>query len=81
MAKHETKKPEAPRPEKLLYRRQEAAFALGMSVRAIDYMIADQRLTTRRVGRCVVIPARDVLRVAQEIISSDMLQGVAPARS
>ena len=71
---------QAPAIEKLLYRRQEAAYALGMSLRAIDYMVADKRLSTRRVGRCVVIPAGDVRRVAEEILSSDMLQGVAPGR-
>lgn len=76
-----TKKPAVQKVEKLLYRRQEAAYALGMSLRAIDYMIADRRLTTRRVGRCVVIPATDVTRLAQEILSSDMIQGFAPANS
>ena len=66
---------------KLLYRRNEAAFALGLSVRSIDAMISDQRLTTRRFGRCVVIPAADVERVAATILQSDMLQGVAPKRT
>ena len=72
------KEPVAPKIEKLLYRRKEAAFALGLSVRSVDAMIADQRLTTRRFGRSVMIPARDVQRVAETIISQDMLQGVAP---
>jgi hypothetical protein len=69
-----------PAIQKLLYRRQEAAYALGMSVRAIDYMIADRKLTTRRVGRCVVIPAADVSRVAEEILQGKLLHGVAAAR-
>lgn len=66
---------------KLLYRRDEVAFALGLSVRSIDAMIADRRLTTRRFGRCVLIPAADVRRVAETILSSDMLQGVAQSRT
>lgn len=66
---------------KLLYRRDEVAFALGLSVRSIDAMIADRRLTTRRFGRCVLIPAADVKRVAETILSSDMLQGVAQSRT
>lgn len=59
--------------EKLLYRRGEAAHALGMSLRKIDYWIAEKRLTTRRVGRCVVIPAAEVRGLAQEILSHDLL--------
>ena len=77
MAKASTK----PNVEKLMYRRQEAAFAMGLSVRAIDAMIADQRLTTRRFGRCVLIPASDVRRVVETILTSDMLQGVAPSNT
>ena len=74
-----SKRDPKPKIEKLLYRRQEAAFALGISVRSIDALIADQRLTTRRFGRCVVIPASDVQRIAETILSSDMLQGTAPS--
>jgi excisionase family DNA binding protein len=65
------------RIEKLFYRRAEAAYALGLALRSIDYMIADQRLTTRRFGRSVLIPASDVRRAAAEILRSDMLQGNA----
>ncbi len=67
--------------EKLLYRRQEVAFALGLSVRSIDAMISDQRLSTRRFGKCIMIPAADVRRVCDEILRCDMLQGVAPSRT
>lgn len=62
--------PEAGIP-KLLYRRKEAAFALGMSVREIDRLISDRELTTRRYKRCVLIPADDILRVRDTILSSD----------
>ena len=63
------------RIEKLFYRRAEAAYALGLALRSIDYMISDQRLTTRRFGRSVLIPAADVRRAAAEILRSDMVQG------
>jgi hypothetical protein len=56
---------------KLLYRRKEAAFALGLSVREIDRLISDRELGTRRFKRCVLIPADDVLRVRDSILSSD----------
>ena len=74
------KKQEA-RVTKLLYRRPEVAFALGLSLRSIDAMIADKRLTTRRFGSRVLIPAAEVQRVADTICKSDMLQGVAPTRT
>lgn len=74
-------KPEIVKVEKLMYRRQEAAFSLGLSVRSIDAMIADKRLTTRRFGRCILIPAQDLRRVADTILQSDMLQGVALTRT
>lgn len=40
-------------------------------------MIADQRLTTRRFGHRVLIPAGEVKRVAETILKSDMLQGTS----
>lgn len=73
MAKPQTKPP----IEKLLYRKSEVAFALGLSVRTVIRMIADQKLSTRRFGRCVLIPAADVRRVAETIIRSDMVPGSA----
>ena len=70
------KKPEV---EKLLYRRQEAAHALGFSVRTIDWMIRQQQLSTRKRGRVVLIPAADVQRVAAEILASPSAHGSAPS--
>jgi excisionase family DNA binding protein len=58
--------------EKFFYGRKEAACALAISVRKIDYFISDQKLRTRRIGRRVVIPSEDVKRLASEIIRSDM---------
>jgi excisionase family DNA binding protein len=54
-----------PNVEKLLYSRREAAFALGLSVRSIDYMVAEKILRTIRFGRKVLIPVSDVKKAAQ----------------
>ena len=70
------KQPDA-RLEKLMYRRDEASFVLGLSVREIDRMISERQLTTRRYGRCILIPAGDIRRLADNILQSDMLQGAA----
>jgi hypothetical protein len=51
--------------EKLLYSRQEAAYALGISVRSIDYMIANKLLLVRRLGGRVLIPAPEVRRASR----------------
>ena len=58
--------------EKLLYRREEAAFALGCSLRSIDYLIADGKLSIRKMGRNTVIPAAEVKRLASDVIRSGM---------
>ena len=50
--------------EKLLVSRREAAARLSISQRAVDYLIANKTLTTRRVGSRVLIPTRDLLRFA-----------------
>jgi hypothetical protein len=52
--------------EKLLYSRQNAAEALSLSIRSIDYLISTQRLPMRRVGGKVMIPASAVQRFARE---------------
>jgi excisionase family DNA binding protein len=58
--------------EKFFYGRKEAASALALSLRTIDYLIADQKLRTRRKGRRVLIPTEDVRRLAAEIMRSDL---------
>jgi hypothetical protein len=52
--------------EKLLYSKQDAAEALSLSVRSIDYLITTQRLPMRRVGGKVMIPVAAVRRFARE---------------
>jgi hypothetical protein len=54
------------RLEKLLYSRRDAAEALSLSIRSIDYLITAGQLTTRRVGGKILIPAGAVRRFARE---------------
>ena len=46
--------------ERLLYGRKEAATALSISVRRVDYEIAAREFETRKVGRRVLITARSL---------------------
>jgi excisionase family DNA binding protein len=39
----------------LLFNKQQAAQVLGISVRKIDYLIAQEQLPVRRIGRRVLI--------------------------
>jgi Helix-turn-helix domain len=59
--------------EKFFYGRHEAAKAFGVSVRGIDRFISAQKLRTRRIGRRVVIPTEDIIRLRDEIMRSDLL--------
>jgi hypothetical protein len=52
--------------EKLLYSRRDTAEALSLSIRSIDYLITTGRLTARRVGGKILIPASAVRRFARE---------------
>jgi excisionase family DNA binding protein len=51
--------------EKLLLSRNEAAACLSISPRALDYLIANKVLTTRRIGSRVLIPVADLQRFAR----------------
>jgi excisionase family DNA binding protein len=46
-----------PQVERFLYSRKDAAQALSISVRSIDYLIERGELPTRRIGKKVLIPA------------------------
>lgn len=48
----------------LLVSREEAAHMLSISIRAMDYLIATKRISTRRIGTRVLIPIEDVRRFA-----------------
>jgi hypothetical protein len=52
--------------EKLLYSRRDAAVALSLSIRSIDYLITTSRLAARRVGGKILIPASAIRRFARE---------------
>ena len=53
--------------EPLLLGRKEAAAALGICLRMLDYMIAHGELAVRRVGRRVLIERRELERFARGI--------------
>jgi excisionase family DNA binding protein len=49
-----------PAEAKLLVSRVEAAQLLSISQRGLDYLIANRRLPTRRIGGRVLIPVADL---------------------
>lgn len=51
--------------EKLLVSRKQAAVMLSISIRGVDYMIADRRLTTRRIANRVLIPVEEIRKFAR----------------
>lgn len=51
--------------DKLLVCREEAAEILSISVRAVDYLLANRRLTSRRIGSRNLIPMADLRRFAR----------------
>lgn len=68
MCKNEVKGPwllpvmQGPR---LLYCRKEAAWSLSISIRALDYLVANKELSTRRIGGRVLIPHTELVRFAK----------------
>ncbi len=46
--------------DKLLYDRKSAAYALSISIRALDYLIAHKEIKIRRIGGKVLIPAAEL---------------------
>jgi excisionase family DNA binding protein len=50
---------------KLLVGRQEAAEMLSISRRALDYLVANKQLITRRIGARVLIPVADLRRFSR----------------
>lgn len=51
-------------PEKILYDRKSAAYALSISIRSLDYLVANKKLGFRRIGRKVLIPAAELRQYA-----------------
>jgi excisionase family DNA binding protein len=54
-----------PSGQRLLVGRKEAADLLSISARALDYLVANKQLTTRRIGSRVLIPVSDLQRFAR----------------
>jgi hypothetical protein len=50
---------------KILVSRSEAAQMLSISPRALDYLVADRRLPTRRIGARVLILVADLRKYAR----------------
>jgi len=50
--------------EPILYDRKGAAEAMGLSVRAVDYFIAQGKIRVRRFGKRVLIPRAELERLA-----------------
>jgi excisionase family DNA binding protein len=50
--------------DRLLYSRKEAAFALSVCLSTVEALIDRGELKTRRMGRRVLIPRAELLRVA-----------------
>lgn len=51
--------------QRLLHPRKESAWMLGICVRALDYLIANKKLATRRIGGRVLIPHSELVRFAR----------------
>jgi hypothetical protein len=51
-------------PTRLLYPRKEAAYQLGISIRALDHLKANKRLRSQRIGGRVLIHWRELQRFA-----------------
>lgn len=51
--------------EKILVSRREAAQMLSISVRGIDYLVANKRLPCRKIGSRVLIPVVDLRKYAR----------------
>jgi hypothetical protein len=51
--------------QKLLYSRRDAAFALSISIRSLDYLIANKELKFRKLGKKVLIPAGSLTQYAR----------------
>lgn len=51
--------------ERILVGREEAAGMLSISCRALDYLVANKQLATRRIGSRVLIPTSELRRFSR----------------
>jgi excisionase family DNA binding protein len=52
---------------RLLYDRKSAAQLLSISIRSLDYLVANRKIPTRRIGSRVLIHNNDLTRFAQGV--------------
>jgi|GEM_PF-2556176 len=52
-------------PPRLLYSRKEGAYLLSVSIRALDYLIAEGRINTRRIGGRILVSHDELARFAR----------------
>ena len=50
---------------KLLYSRRDAAYALSISTRSLDYLVANKQIATRKLGKKVMFSAGELSRFAR----------------
>jgi excisionase family DNA binding protein len=62
--------------EPIAFSRREAADALRVSLRTLDYLLAQGKLHGRRIGRRIVIPRSEVEKLLRR--DTPIVQGAAP---
>jgi hypothetical protein len=51
---------------RMLYGRNEAAYQLCISTRALDYLIEKKELAVRRMGRKILVPHNELLKFSRK---------------
>ena len=62
-------RPKSPLPDplpRMLYDRKEAARQLSISVRSLDYLLANRKLSFQKIGKKVLIPHKELVRFAAQ---------------
>ena len=62
--------------EPIAFSRREAADALRVSLRTLDYLLAQGKLSGRRIGRRIVIPKSEVEKLLRR--DTPIVQGAIP---
>jgi hypothetical protein len=65
----------------MLYSRNEAAYQLCLSTRALDYLIGKKELAVRRVGRKILVPHNELLKFSRkdhDAVASDSTENQVP---
>ena len=72
MKKKPPNKEKLPPQAKLLVGRQEAAQILSLSVRSVDYLLANRQLCFRRIGGRILIPVTELRSTLEQTILSGL---------